>query len=107
MGIHAQTMVNARIAKLRARTGLDHKDFAELMGVSVASLRNYEADKTDPSGSFFVKICEVFGPVVVGWVLGHGNERDIKTIDVRYYVSSHDRKKSIRNLTIKKMLSNL
>lgn len=103
MGIHAQTLVNIRIAKLRKYTVFNEKDFATLMGVSVQSLRNYESDKTDPSGAFFVKVCAIFGPMVVGWVLGHGKDDDIKQYNVRQMAKNHDRDKAVKQLSARRM----
>lgn len=105
MGIHAQTLVNIRIGKLRKQTMFDEKAFAKLMGVSVQSLRNYEADKTDPSGSFFVKVCAIFGPMVVGWVLGHGKDEDIRQYNVRQMAKTHDQAKSVKQLAARKLAS--
>lgn len=103
MGIHAQTLVNIRIARLRRCTAFNEKEFATLMGVSVQSLRNYESDKTDPSGAFFVKVCAIFGPMVVGWVLGHGKDDDIKQYNVRQMAKNHDRDKAVKQLSARRL----
>lgn len=105
MGIHAQSLVNTRIAKLRKETLFDEKAFAKLMGVSVQSLRNYESDKTDPSGAFFVKVCAIFGPMVVGWVLGYEKDDFIRQHNVRLMAKSHDQTKSEKQLAARKMAS--
>lgn len=99
--LFSETMVNRRISLLRKSSKLSAEDFAELLGVSKTSLGNYEKDKQTPGCHFFIKVCAVFGPEVVAWTLGSGEDGDIRRMNVPHIVKNFDRQDAIRELRAK------
>lgn len=53
--------VRINIAACRANTGLTQREFAEKIGVSLATITNWEASKTEPDVRQLRKISEISG----------------------------------------------
>lgn len=60
--------VGARIARLREREGLSQRDLAKLLGVSQATLANWELGRHEPDLSRLVALANTF-QVPVWWFL--------------------------------------
>jgi len=50
-GEHGRTINNPSIASIREKTGLSQARFAELLGVSVRTLQDWEQGRRAPSGA--------------------------------------------------------
>ncbi len=48
---HAARRQSSRISEARSRVGLPQADFAELLGVSVRTLQDWEQGRRNPSGA--------------------------------------------------------
>ena len=62
-------MIGERLVDLRQDKGLKQKEFADIIGVSVHTLSNYENEKTTPDDLIKVKIAEFFN-VTLDYLLG-------------------------------------
>jgi DNA-binding XRE family transcriptional regulator len=56
------------MAQVRAATGLNQLDYAELINVARSSYKNYERGALDPPSTLVIAICERFG-VDANWLL--------------------------------------
>ena len=62
-----------KIKEIRANLKLSQKAFAEKIGVSVASLKNYETGRSVPKDGVIQKICEI-GGVSRDWFIGKAGD---------------------------------
>ena len=53
--------VSANIRQLRKKAGLTQIELAEKVGVSIATLRRWEAGETSPTGTRIVELAELLG----------------------------------------------
>ena len=49
-GVRVATVASVEPAKIRAATGLSQSEFAELIGVPLKTLQNWEQKRTQPAG---------------------------------------------------------
>ncbi len=60
--------IGKRIAEVRKSNGINQKDFAVIMGVSIAALSLYERGESDPNTKFLCLLSEEFH-VSIDWLL--------------------------------------
>lgn len=67
--------IGSRLIELRKEKGYTREDFAEILGISKYTLRNYELDKTDPGHTFMKRMSDFFN-VSMDYLVGLTDERE-------------------------------
>ncbi len=62
----------------RARFGWTRKELAQMLGVAVNTVRNWEEDVGSCKGSHLIALSNVFGGVSIDYLLGIEEERRLR-----------------------------
>jgi transcriptional regulator with XRE-family HTH domain len=74
--------IGKRLVEIRKATGLNQTEFAELLGSSRGTYKNYERGAVDPPVTLLVKLCEKYGTNANWLIMGKSkpSEDDLKRI---------------------------
>ena len=70
--------MGSRLIELRKEKGYTREEFAEVIGISKYTLRNYELEKTDPGHTFLKQMSDFFN-VSCDYLMGVTEEREKMT----------------------------
>ncbi|MBQ9403586.1 MAG: helix-turn-helix transcriptional regulator [Synergistaceae bacterium] len=80
--------VSANIRQLRKKAGLTQIELAEKIGVSIATLRRWEAGETSPTGTKITEIADLLG-VLPDEIVREDNKTVISRSDIKHSNSAN------------------
>ncbi|MBQ4469020.1 MAG: helix-turn-helix transcriptional regulator [Synergistaceae bacterium] len=80
--------VSANIRQLRKKAGLTQIELAEKIGVSIATLRRWEAGETSPTGTKITEIADLLG-VLPDEIVKDDNKTVISRSDIKHSNSAN------------------